>query len=60
MLVQQAQLRKIADNVIPIAQERQLLTNWLSSRHLSNEGQGRITNMVTENGNDAKQVVNDT
>ena len=59
-LVQQAQLRKIATNITPISQGRQLFTNWLLSRRLSNRGQGRIANVVTENRNGTKQVVNDT
>ena len=57
--VHQTQLRKIAANVTPISQERQLLTNWLSPRRQSTGGQGRLTNRVTEHVNGTKQFVND-
>ena len=57
--VQQAKLRKIAANVTSISQERQLLTNWLSSIGQSTGGQGRLTNRVTKHGIKNKQFVND-
>ena len=41
--VHQAQLRKIATNVTPISQERQLLSNWLTSRSPSTQGRGQLT-----------------
>ena len=45
--VHQAQLRKIATNVTPISQERQLLSNWLTSRSPSTQGRGQLTLRVS-------------
>ena len=41
--VQQAQVRKIAANVTPISQERQLLRNWLTSKSPTTQGRGQLT-----------------
>ena len=57
--MQQETLRKIAANVTSISQERQLLTNWLSSRSQLTGGQGRLTNRISEHEDDTTQVVND-
>ena len=57
--MQQEKLRKIAANITSISQERQLLTNWLSSRSQSTGGQGRLTNRISEHEDDTTQVVND-
>ena len=46
--VQQAQVRKIATNVTPIYQERQLLRNWLTSRSPETQGSGQLTLNNTE------------
>ena len=56
--VQHAQLRNITANVTSLSQERQLLTNWLSSRRQLTGGQDQLTNRVTDHGNETKQFVN--
>ena len=45
--IQQAQLRKMASNVVPISQERQLLSNWLTSRSPSTQGRGQLTLIIS-------------
>ena len=47
MSVQKAQLRKIAANVTPFYQERQILSNWLSSSSPSTQGRGQLTLRVS-------------
>ena len=41
--VHQAQLRKIATNVTPISQERQLLRNWLTFESPATQARGQLT-----------------
>ena len=36
----------MASNVIPISQERQLLSNWLTSRSPSTQGRGQLTLII--------------
>ena len=45
--VQRTQLRKIPSNVTSISQERQLLSNWLTSRSPSTQGRGQLTLRVS-------------
>ena len=47
MSIQKAQLQKIAANVIPFYQERQILSNWLSSSSPSTQGRGQLTLRVS-------------
>ena len=57
--VRQAQVRKIAANVTPISQERQLLRNWLSSKSPTTPGRGQLTTRRCEQAATTTQSVPD-